>query len=72
MYYGTKLGMDYMDKTEGGYGGVIVNVASMAGSVILDYHASLSQYNLHLNLMTVADPSFVLTLNYSLVCMASN
>ena len=31
MYFGTKLGQEYMDKDNGRRGGVIVNIASMAG-----------------------------------------
>lgn len=33
VYYGTKLGQEYMDQHAGGRGGVIVNVASMAGLI---------------------------------------
>ena len=31
MYFGTKLGQEYMSKENGGGGGVIVNISSTAG-----------------------------------------
>lgn len=37
VYFGTKLGMEYMDKDRGRGGGVIINIGSMAGR-----HAILS------------------------------
>ena len=48
VYWGTKLGTEYMDKRKKLNGGIIVNVASIAGkdnTFIPSYHFSLNYCN---------------------------
>lgn len=65
---GTYLGMDYMSKQNGGEGGVIINMASLAGKSIIcinnDFFLVILATKVNFQSQFIINSSFKLKLNF--------